>query len=107
MGIAPLFTITISPLLANAFGSSCDPVGLADPTIFWIDPAGVSHRHDLGSDNSELFAFAGTWTEVMADVHVPTRLRVSSRATVPVFEGYPRCSMRTGRHPEAGSRDRR
>ena len=66
VGIAPLFTITISPLLVNAFGSSCDPVGLADPTIFWIDPAGVSHRYDLDSDNVELFAFAGTWTDVSA-----------------------------------------
>lgn len=76
VSIAPLFTVTVSPLTVNAFGGSCDLVGLADPTIFWVDPAGVPHRYDLSSAIGEISAFGGTWTDVST----------SSGLTMPTLE---------------------
>lgn len=76
VSIAPLFTVTVSPLTVNAFGSSCDLVGYADPTIFWVDPAGVPHRYDLSSAIGEISAFGGTWTDVST----------SSGLTMPTLE---------------------
>lgn len=62
--VDPQYTVTISDLFINADGDGfCDPVGSADPTVFWVDPDGVTHRK-FAFDLDHVSDFRGTWTEV-------------------------------------------
>lgn len=65
--VVPLYDITVSRLHVDVEGS-CDLIGSADPTVFWVDPEGVQHQdfphsYDTGnrSEFGSVAAFAGTW----------------------------------------------